>query len=208
MALFRTKFACNSAFRNSVFRWESCKGSVWESVKKNSSLCTQQVAHDWILRLAHDLQVAKSGTCVEHADELNSHVLQKVWTSHSISLRLELATQSSCEAKSPIHYVLEKLTLRIPFSPQYKYLLYPRNVESFQREFWERNRREKQDWLIHNLYIVTLQIPQLSSSPLLHPWEVHYPNPFIIIPISVRRSFRAWKAVRNGPIDIGWCYGL
>ena len=205
MALFRAKFACNSAFRNPIFRWESCKGSVWESVKKHSSLCTQQVTHD--------LQVAKSGTCVEHAEELNSHanwstIGQKVQTSHSISLQLELATQSSCEAKSPIYSVLEKLTLCIPFSPQYKYLLYPRNVESFQREFWERNPREKQDWLIHNLYIVTLQIPQLSSSPLLHPWEVYYPNPFIIIPISVRRSFGAWKAVRNGPIDIGWCHGL
>ena len=28
LSLFRTKFACNSAFRNPVFRWESCKGSV------------------------------------------------------------------------------------------------------------------------------------------------------------------------------------
>ena len=36
------QFACNSAFRNSVFRWESCKGSVWESVKKSLRVCTQQ----------------------------------------------------------------------------------------------------------------------------------------------------------------------
>ena len=28
LALFRDKFACNSALRNPVFRWESCKGSV------------------------------------------------------------------------------------------------------------------------------------------------------------------------------------
>ena len=30
LALFRDKFACNTALRNPVFRWESCKGSVRE----------------------------------------------------------------------------------------------------------------------------------------------------------------------------------
>ena len=56
--------------------------------------------------------------------------------------------------------------------------LYPWNVECFQREFWERNPREKQDWFIHNLHIKTLQIPLFSSSPLSNPWEVHYQNLF------------------------------
>ena len=28
------QFACNSTLRNPIFRWESCKGIVWESVKK------------------------------------------------------------------------------------------------------------------------------------------------------------------------------
>ena len=28
LALFHDKFACNTALRNPVFRWESCKGSV------------------------------------------------------------------------------------------------------------------------------------------------------------------------------------
>ena len=36
------QFACNSTFRNPVFRWKSCKGSVWKSVKKSSRVCTQQ----------------------------------------------------------------------------------------------------------------------------------------------------------------------
>ena len=52
LALFCAKFACNSAFRNPVFRWKSCKGSVWESVKKNSRVCTQEGLCDWISRLA------------------------------------------------------------------------------------------------------------------------------------------------------------
>ena len=28
LALFREIFACNTALKNPVFRWESCKGSV------------------------------------------------------------------------------------------------------------------------------------------------------------------------------------
>ena len=51
LASFRAKFSCNSAFRNPVFRWESCKGSVWESVKKSSRVCNQEEPRDWILRL-------------------------------------------------------------------------------------------------------------------------------------------------------------
>ena len=38
LTLFRAKFAYNSAIRYLVFRWESCKGCVCESMK-NSSVC-------------------------------------------------------------------------------------------------------------------------------------------------------------------------
>ena len=65
---------------------------------------------------------------------------QKVQIGCLVTSRLELATQSSCESKPPASSVLKNLTLRIPFSPQYKYPLYPWNVESFQREYWERNK--------------------------------------------------------------------
>ena len=126
---------------------------------------------------------------------------QKVQTGRSVTLWLELATQSSRESKPPASSILKNLTLRIPFSLQYKYPLYPRNVESFQREFWERNLREKQDWLIPNLHIETLQIPLLFSSPLLHSWEVHYQNLFFTIPTFVRRPFGVWEVVRKGPIS-------
>ena len=120
------------------------------------------------------LQVTKRCTQVKHAEKLNCHAScsttwQKVQTGHSVSSRLELATQSSHETKPPVHSIMEKLTLCIPFSLQYKCPLYPWNIESFQREFWERNPREKQDWFIHNFYIETLHIPLLSPSPLLHP---------------------------------------
>ena len=132
-------------------------------------------------------QAARWCTWVRHVEKMNSHASwsttgQKVQSGNSVCSRLELATQTSHEAKPPTNSVLKNLTLRIPFSLQYKYPSYPRNIESFQREYWERNPREKQDWLIHNLHIETLQIPLLSSSPLLHPWEVHYQNIFSLYP--------------------------
>ena len=87
---------------------------------------------------------------------------------------------------SPITNLSRQTTLfgknwlfHIPSRPTIYRPLYPRNIESFQKEFWERNSREKQDWFINNLHIKTLQIPLLSSSLLLNPWKVHCQNLFV-----------------------------
>ena len=90
-------------------------------MKKCSRLCKEAGSHDWILRVARGLQAARSCTRAKHAEKLNRHAScsttgQKVQIGHSVSSRLELATQSSREAKLPASSVLEKLTLRIPFS--------------------------------------------------------------------------------------------
>ena len=130
---------------------------------------------------------------------------QKVQSGNFVCSQLELATQSSREAKSPTNSILKNLTLCILFSLQYKYPLYPRNVESFQREYWERNPREKQDWLIHNLHIETLQIPLLSSFTLILSIVTSLgallPKPFLTISTSMRRPFGAWEVVRKGSIS-------
>ena len=157
-------------------------------------------------RVSRDWQVAKVGTCVKHAGEQKNHVSccttrQKSQASQAVSLRLELATQPNCEAKSPDHPVWEKLTFHIPFHPTIYRPLYPWNVESFQREFWERNPREKQDWFIHNLHIETLQVPLLFSSPLLNPWEVHYQNLFSPYPYLWEGWLVLWEAVKKGSIS-------
>ena len=122
---------------------------MWKSVKKCSKLYSEVGIRGWISRVDHDLQAARRCTRVKHVENLNRHasystIGQKVQFGHSVISQLGLATQSSHEVKSPVHSVIEKLTLRIPFSIQYKYPLYPQNVESFQREFWERNLRKKQ----------------------------------------------------------------
>ena len=82
------------------------------------------------------LQAARNCTRAKHMEKLKCHASwsttrQKVQTGHFVSSRLELATQSSREAKPPASSVLEKLTLRIPNTHKYKYPSYPQNIESF-----------------------------------------------------------------------------
>ena len=84
--------------------------------------------------------------------------------------------------------------------------LYPRYLESFQMEFWERNPREKQAWFIHNLHVETLQIPLLSSSPLLHPWAVHYQILFSPYLYLWECHLVFGKQLRRDQFHIGWCY--
>ena len=91
-----------------------------------------QVTHDW--------QVTKVGTRVKHAGELKSHANccttgQKSQAGQAVNSRLELATQPNHESKLPDHSVWKKLTFHISSRPTIYRPLYPRKVESFQREF-------------------------------------------------------------------------
>ena len=109
-------------------------------MKKYSRLCKDAETCDWDLWETRDWKAANYSTRVKHAEKMNSRASwsttgQKVQSGRSVNSRLELATQSSREAKPSVNSVLKNLTLHIPLSPYYKYLLYPRNVESFQREF-------------------------------------------------------------------------
>ena len=204
LVLFRAKFACILVIRDPVFKWELCKGCVWKSLKKTQDMCVQR-----------SLATSKSlkwHTC-EACKELNGHdswstIRQNVQFGQIVSSWLKLTTCSTRETKSPECPVWMKTNFSHSSHTLLQIPLYPRNVESFQREFWERNPREKQDWLIHNLWHLILQIPLLSPSPLSYPWEVHLSNPYLVIPISVRRYFGAWEAIRRWPIYLVDAMGL
>ena len=112
LALFRAKFACILAISNPVFRWESCKSSVWESVKKCWRLCKEARTRDWILWVTRGLQAARSCIRAKHVEKLKSHAIwsttgQKVLSGRSVTSRLELAAQSSHEAKPPASSILK-----------------------------------------------------------------------------------------------------
>ena len=135
MDLFCAKFACILELVT-LYLGENHVRIVCERVKKCLSLCKVAGTCDWTSRVARGLQAARSCTCAKHVEKLKYHASwsttgRKVQTGHSVSSWLELATQSSREAKPPASFVLEKLTLRIPNTQKYKYPLYPRNIESF-----------------------------------------------------------------------------
>ena len=67
MALFCAKFACILVISNPVFRWESCKGNVWEIVKNCSKLCKEAGTRDWISQVAHDCKPPECCTRAKHA---------------------------------------------------------------------------------------------------------------------------------------------
>ena len=82
-------------------------------MKKCLSLYKVAGTHDWISRVAHALQAAKSCSRAKHAEKLKRHASrsttrQKVQTGHSVSSRLELAAQSNRKAKPPASSVLKK----------------------------------------------------------------------------------------------------
>ena len=113
---------------------------------------------------------------------------KKVQTGRSVTSRLELATQSSRESKSSVSSVLKNLTLHIPFSPQYKYPLYPQNVELPKRFLREKPQRKTR--LIHP----QSSYRDFSNSSTLFLSIVKFlrgtlPKPFLTIPISVRQLF-------------------
>ena len=88
-------------------------------MKKCSSFGKVTGTCDWISRIAHGLQAARSCTCAKDVEKLKRHANwstlgQKVQTGHLVSSQLELATQSSRKAKPPASFILKKLTFHIP----------------------------------------------------------------------------------------------
>ena len=113
LALFRTKFACNSAIRYPVFRWESCKGCMWESVK-NSSVC----AIKRILATgSRKWWLARNATHVKHAENwrvITAGALQDIQFGQLVILRLKLATSPSRESSCQNTLFYRKMTFHIP----------------------------------------------------------------------------------------------
>ena len=69
LALFCVKFACILTIRYHVFRWESCKGCVWESVKKTQDVCKSKESCDWeVAKVTHvwSMQGAEGSRQLEH----------------------------------------------------------------------------------------------------------------------------------------------
>ena len=141
-------------------------------MKKCSRLCSEPGTRGWILQVARGLQATRRCTRVKHAEKLNCHascstIRQKVQTGHSVSSRLGLATQSSREAKWLIHYVMEKLTLRIPFSSSinipYTHEILRVSRENFERKTLEKNKIDSSTIFSDSLNFSTLTLSIITS---------------------------------------------
>ena len=146
-------------------------------------------SHGWLATASRQ----KQHTC-QACQKLKRHANwsttgQNGTTGRSVIARLDLATQLSCEAKPWATPVLKNLTFHILFSTQYKYPLYPQKKERFQREFWERNPRVKQDWFIYNLYIRVSSNSSTLFLSIVKPLRGILPKPVLTISINVRRLF-------------------
>ena len=153
LALFHAKFYCISAISNPVFRWDSCKGSEWDSVKKCSRVCKKN--RDSRLDLVGDsrLQATKSCSRARHARSWSitpAGALQEKIRQLAIqlprgwNLRLSQATRPSREPalfwKTWLFTFHSHPSINTPFTHERK------------RASRERNPREKLDWFIPNLH--------------------------------------------------------
>ena len=104
LALFRAKFACNSALRYPVFRWELYKGCVWKNVKKTQDVCIKRSLTTGKLPKWHTCEVCRK---LKGHDSWST-TGQKVQSGLEINSRLKLVTRSSHEAESLECFVLLK----------------------------------------------------------------------------------------------------
>ena len=116
--------------------------------------------------------------------------MTKIQSGHSVSSRLELATQSSREAKSPASPVLKKLTFHIPHIPYYKY---PHSHEMWcgyskrknpKRGFYNTPTQLERATHFLEKSLQSLLIP----SPIVTPIErrflsKHYPHPVKVLSV-------------------------
>ena len=121
LALFHAKFACISAIRYHVFRWESYKGCVWESVKNSKchtcEICRKLMSHDsW------------------------STTGQKGQSSQLIILRLKLATHPGREWVVKTSYFVEKCLFTFLTYPTINSLIPTKCRELLERKTLENNK--------------------------------------------------------------------
>ena len=132
------------------------------------------------------LQAARSITRAKHARSWCIMLVGALQDNWPFCYRAARTRDSVKPRATPI---LKNLTFHILFLPQYKYPLYPQKKESFQREFWERNPRVKQDWFIHNLHIRDSSNSSTLFLSIVKSFRGFLLKHFLTISITVRGLF-------------------
>ena len=162
----------------------------------------------WLLKSVQEnrdsrLQVARRSTRAKHAKRwtvMLARALQDKTGQLAIQLSRNWISRLSQVVRPSREPFSSHLSINTPYTHKWK----RSSRENFERESPKKNKIDSPI-----IYILeSLQIPQLSSSPLSNPWEALYQTWFS--PSSSLRDscLDFWEAVRKEPIFIGWCYGL
>ena len=208
MALFRVKFACILAIRNLVFRWKSCKGSVWESVKNCSSVCKEVGTRGWILWL----QAARLKHMCQACQKLKRHTscsLQNKSYRLTRPFARGLTLQLNPVARSSRQNTLFGKIWRFTFLLTLLYIyLYTHNLERASRENFKRETLEKTRLthpqslpkrLFKFLYYLPLHcqtLERLITKIFSH--HIHFYE---------RAVWCFGKQLGRNQFHISWCYG-
>ena len=211
MALFRAKFAYILAIRNPVFRWKSCKGSVWESVKNCSSVCKEAGTRGWISWVARGCKPPNWSTRVKHVRSWSVapavHYRTKVpgWPCRLLTAWTRDSTQSRGQAaRTPC---LAKYDVLHSFSPYY---IYPYthdservSRENFVRETLEKTRLTHPQYLLKRLFKFLYPLPlhcQILERLITKTFSHH-------IYSCEKAVWFFGKQLGRNQFRIGWCYG-
>ena len=121
-------------------------------------------------------------------------VLQLAWPFNSPACFTRVPPLATCQSWGRVartSCLIETWLFTFHTHPTINILIPTKCRELLERIFREKNKINSSHPL--HWYILERYISQ---------------NPYLIIPISMRKLFGAWEAVQKGPIHFGWCNGL
>ena len=212
MALFRAKFACILVISNPVFRWESCKGGVWESVKNCSRLCKEIGTRGWISRVARSCKSPKWCTRAKHAKSWRVALAVALQDksprlarpfARGLNSQLNPVARSSRQntlfGKNWLFTFLLTLLYIYPYSHDLERVF----RENFERETLEKKRLTHPQSLPKRLFKFLYSLPlhyqileRLTTKTFFH--HIHFYE---------RAIWCFGKQLGRNQFHIGWCYG-
>ena len=166
---------------------------MWESVKNCSRLCKEAGTRGWISRVAHGCKPPEWCTRAKHARSWSvvpavtlqdkSPKLARPFA-HGLNSRLNTIARSSRQ-----NTLFGKIWL-FTFLLTLLYIYpYTHDLERASRENFKRKTLEKQDWLIHNLYLRDSSNSSTFFLSIVKSLRGSLPKPFLTISISVGGLF-------------------
>ena len=192
--------------------WESCKGSVWESVKNCSKLYKEAGTRDWISRVARG---CKPPECCTHAKHVRSwRVVPAVAQqdksprlarpfARGLNSRLNLVARSSRQNTLFGKIWLFTFLLTLLYIYPYTHDLKRASRENFERETLEKTRLTHPQSLPKRLFKFLYSFPlhcQILERPITKPFSHH-------IHSCERAVWCFRKQLGRNQFHIGWCYG-